>query len=125
MAVSTLVILSFINTISFILVLSFMNPFDFNPFVSVFIFWFTAFFSFVSLFSLIFYSIKRIHLRWITDIFDVTNSVRQSLIFALFIISLIIFQNKLILTLPIFLLLAIIFLFLELLINNLFWKWKK
>lgn len=124
-AISTLIILSIINTISFILVLFFMNPDNFNVFVNLFIFWFTFLFSFIWVFSLIFYSIKRIHLRGFTDMNDLTNSIRQAFLFAIFLLSNILFYKELILNLPIFILLFVIFLCLELLINNLFSKWKK
>ena len=107
-----------ISSITFFMILDYLDPY-LNKILAIFLISFTFFISISTLSGLILYFIKKIHYRWMVELYHIKTSFRQGLFIAFFCIWVIIFK---ILNAPIFILgflLIIILLFLELLLQNL------
>jgi hypothetical protein len=114
---SLIFVIFLISIVTLILVLNFMDPYS-NRTVSVI----TAGISFVlsvsTFFTFIIYFFKKIYFRWEVFLVHLFASFRQSFFLASFLLAILIFLPMWILTWLTWGLLLIIFLFIELLIQN-------
>lgn len=107
-----------ISSVTFILILNYFDPYS-APVLALSMLVITFVLSISGFLSLVLYVIKKIHYRWDVNMYHVKTSFRQAIFFSLFIIWAIIFK---IFSAPVVIssvALWVLFLFLELFIQNL------
>ena len=106
-----------ISVTTLVLVLNFMDPYS-NRNISVITAWISFVFTFSSFLTFIIYFFKKIYYRWEVYLYHLFSSLRQSFFIASFCLAILFFIPMWILSWLTWGLLLIIFLFIELLIQN-------
>lgn len=106
-----------VSSITFLLILLYLDPFK-DVILSSLLLWFSFVLSFTSFFAFFLYIFKKIYYRGEVFIGHIFSSLRQSFLWSLFIVGLVVFYNLWVFEYSTIALLFFIILFIELLLKN-------